>query len=156
MICVRTFFFSSRRRHTMCALVTGVQTCALPIWCWACRNPTDPVMLLRPEDIDFSRWLRPGDTVVCGQGTAEPRGLTRQLMAQAGGLGAFRLFLGPVFSDSFAADAPAHVSFTGYCCIGRAAQLSRAGRLAVLSTLYSATDRTNVGGGKSVARRFVL
>src|SRR3546814_4314884 len=24
-------FFSSRRRHTRCALVTGVQTCALPI-----------------------------------------------------------------------------------------------------------------------------
>src|SRR3546814_8718202 len=29
MCCV--FFFSSRRRHTRCALVTGVQTCALPI-----------------------------------------------------------------------------------------------------------------------------
>src|SRR3546814_4168424 len=27
------FFFSSRRRHTRCALVTGVQTCALPICC---------------------------------------------------------------------------------------------------------------------------
>src|SRR3546814_8092655 len=26
------FVFSSRRRHTRCALVTGVQTCALPIW----------------------------------------------------------------------------------------------------------------------------
>src|SRR3546814_1472205 len=26
------FFFSSRRRHTICALVTGVQTCALPIF----------------------------------------------------------------------------------------------------------------------------
>src|SRR3546814_4264128 len=26
-----SFFFSSRRRHTICALVTGVQTCALPI-----------------------------------------------------------------------------------------------------------------------------
>src|SRR3546814_12898356 len=25
-------FFSSRRRHTICALVTGVQTCALPIY----------------------------------------------------------------------------------------------------------------------------
>src|SRR3546814_1191142 len=25
------FFFSSRRRHTSCALVTGVQTCAPPI-----------------------------------------------------------------------------------------------------------------------------
>src|SRR3546814_1412153 len=30
------FFFSSRRRHTRCALVTGVQTCALPI-----STPTD-------------------------------------------------------------------------------------------------------------------
>src|SRR3546814_2168056 len=31
-MCVLTvFFFSSRRRHTRCALVTGVQTCALPI-----------------------------------------------------------------------------------------------------------------------------
>src|SRR3546814_9209014 len=29
------FFFSSRRRHTRCALVTGVQTCALPI----CARP---------------------------------------------------------------------------------------------------------------------
>src|SRR3546814_10057576 len=26
------FFFSSRRRHTRCELVTGVQTCALPIF----------------------------------------------------------------------------------------------------------------------------
>src|SRR3546814_10963854 len=26
------FFFSGRRRHTRCALVTGVQTCALPIY----------------------------------------------------------------------------------------------------------------------------
>src|SRR3546814_11138842 len=30
-IIVLFFFFSSRRRHTRCALVTGVQTCALPI-----------------------------------------------------------------------------------------------------------------------------
>src|SRR3546814_3154037 len=30
---VEFFFFSSRRRHTRCALVTGVQTCALPISC---------------------------------------------------------------------------------------------------------------------------
>src|SRR3546814_3211145 len=31
LFCVVVFFFSSRRRHTRCALVTGVQTCALPI-----------------------------------------------------------------------------------------------------------------------------
>src|SRR3546814_9789957 len=31
-LCENFFFFSSRRRHTRCALVNGVQTCALPIW----------------------------------------------------------------------------------------------------------------------------
>src|SRR3546814_20106864 len=33
------FFFSSRRRHTRCALVTGVQTCALPISRPSAREP---------------------------------------------------------------------------------------------------------------------
>src|SRR3546814_17138198 len=37
------FFFSSRRRHTRCALVTGVQTCALPIF-------DEAVGDLMPED----------------------------------------------------------------------------------------------------------
>src|SRR3546814_11534614 len=32
VLCVLSFFFSSRRLHTRCALVTGVQTCALPIY----------------------------------------------------------------------------------------------------------------------------
>src|SRR3546814_1282358 len=32
LVFVVFFFFSSRRRHTRCALVTGVQTCALPIF----------------------------------------------------------------------------------------------------------------------------
>src|SRR3546814_10989946 len=34
-----SFFFSSSRLHTSCALVTGVQTCALPIWCRRMRVP---------------------------------------------------------------------------------------------------------------------
>src|SRR3546814_2123764 len=43
------FFFSSRRRHTRCALVTGVQTCALPIShsAWAFETdgtPADPAV----------------------------------------------------------------------------------------------------------------
>src|SRR3546814_8483399 len=44
------FFFSSRRRHTRCALVTGVQTCALPIYyaiadVGAFVSPGDPIDL---------------------------------------------------------------------------------------------------------------
>src|SRR3546814_9206678 len=41
--CCYIFFFSSRRRHTRCALVTGVQTCALPI------------LALAPEDVAAQR-----------------------------------------------------------------------------------------------------
>src|SRR3546814_4843211 len=40
------FFFSSRRRHTRCALVTGVQTCALPIYRF------DRIGLARPDARD--------------------------------------------------------------------------------------------------------
>src|SRR3546814_986399 len=48
VVCV-VFFFSSRRRHTRCALVTGVQTCALPIFAeFLLAN------LRRPD----GRWLR--------------------------------------------------------------------------------------------------
>src|SRR3546814_4077291 len=36
------FFFSSRRRHTRCALVTGVQTCALPISWRSALRPRPP------------------------------------------------------------------------------------------------------------------
>src|SRR3546814_12877288 len=46
MYCVAGVFFSSRRRHTRCALVTGVQTCALPIsiraWLGATPNEDSP------------------------------------------------------------------------------------------------------------------
>src|SRR3546814_9117818 len=45
------FFFSSRRRHTRCALVTGVQTCALPILDLAMREAGD--LFPRPKMIVF-------------------------------------------------------------------------------------------------------
>src|SRR3546814_5772895 len=45
------FFFSSRRRHTRCALVTGVQTCALPI-CMVTHET------YKAPD---GRWLSPAD-----------------------------------------------------------------------------------------------
>src|SRR3546814_19451732 len=41
VLCFIFFFFSSRRRHTRCALVTGVQTCALPILADLARTTAD-------------------------------------------------------------------------------------------------------------------
>src|SRR3546814_4664223 len=50
IICV-LFFFSSRRRHTRCALVTGVQTCALPIYFIdEIREPIIRANILTPPD----------------------------------------------------------------------------------------------------------
>src|SRR3546814_6745845 len=43
------FFFSSRRRHTRCALVTGVQTCALPIFISATGLFTPPERISNEE-----------------------------------------------------------------------------------------------------------
>src|SRR3546814_18182072 len=43
------FFFSSRRRHTRCALVTGVQTCALPIYPRRTDPEPDALRLSDPE-----------------------------------------------------------------------------------------------------------
>src|SRR3546814_6068179 len=58
------FFFSSRRRHTRCALVTGVQTCALPIWCHRLRNDlstgaASPVVASRSPRETGPRCLHP-------------------------------------------------------------------------------------------------
>src|SRR3546814_2038485 len=51
------FFFSSRRRHTRCALVTGVQTCALPIWQHLQAVPAKfgTSVLLIEHDLDLVR-----------------------------------------------------------------------------------------------------
>src|SRR3546814_2112000 len=55
------FFFSSRRRHTRCALVTGVQTCALPIFILLVATPnltkTDDIWVQSDEDAVVIRFL---------------------------------------------------------------------------------------------------
>src|SRR3546814_8704584 len=64
------FFFSSRRRHTRCALVTGVQTCALPIspkQVNVMNKPSIHTLLQNFESEQVTRELpafSPGDTVV--------------------------------------------------------------------------------------------
>src|SRR3546814_8903096 len=65
------FFFSSRRRHTRCALVTGVQTCALPIFLWQFmatkqfdRDDFAAFLDLLPETQDRSEERRVGKECV--------------------------------------------------------------------------------------------
>src|SRR3546814_4751243 len=56
MVACVIVFFSSRRRHTICALVTGVQTCALPI---LSAIPSMKGM----ADFFWYRYLRPAESV---------------------------------------------------------------------------------------------
>src|SRR3546814_10165922 len=63
-MCVCVFFFSSRRRHTRCALVTGVQTCALPIY----RPVGPPVDFVTGLQADGETFGRPVGV------TVDPRG----------------------------------------------------------------------------------
>src|SRR3546814_5019339 len=59
------FFFSSRRRHTRCALVTGVQTCALPI-CKGMRSiDTMNRTLGNPDYVVVKPWVQmPSNCVI--------------------------------------------------------------------------------------------
>src|SRR3546814_8432799 len=64
------FFFSSRRRHTRCALVTGVQTCALPIYGVEKQRNNTSHMLFKVDELiaDISQGitLEPGDIIATG------------------------------------------------------------------------------------------
>ncbi|UPT89430.1 4-hydroxybutyrate CoA-transferase [Bradyrhizobium barranii subsp. apii] len=89
-------------------------------------------------DLDFSGLIREGDSVVCGQATAEPVTLTEALVAQAGHLPAFRMMVGPIFSDTFSAACAPNISVQSYGVIGNARRLAKAGRLDVIPSNYSA------------------
>src|SRR3546814_18144392 len=51
------FFFSSRRRHTRCALVTGVQTCALPIYLVGLRSSITGEIVMDEVEIGADQML---------------------------------------------------------------------------------------------------
>src|SRR3546814_4037925 len=57
-IYVIIFFFSSKRRHTGCALVTGVQTCALPILEVQKRNVERDALEANKSDIGWGSQIR--------------------------------------------------------------------------------------------------
>src|SRR4029079_9958066 len=86
--------------------------------------------------VDFATIVRPGDRVLVGQGAAEPLTLTRQLVAQKDRIGPFEIILGPLYSDTFAVEKTESIRFSSYGAIGRAAALSRAGRLDVVREPY--------------------
>src|SRR3990172_1262488 len=92
---------------------------------------------LAPQSLDPSAIVRPGDTVVWGQASAEPLPLTRALMAQRGAIGRFNVFLGATYSDTLKPEYADCVSFSSYCGAGGNRALVKAGKLDIHPVHYS-------------------
>jgi len=99
--------------------------------------------------IDFATIVRPGDRVLVGQGAAEPLTLTRQLVAQKDRIGPFEIFLGPLHSDTFADERAAGIRFSSYGAMGRAASLSRSGRLDIVREPYGGLAESFASGAQT-------
>src|SRR3546814_3430344 len=64
------FFFTSRRRHTRCSLVTGVQTCALPISGMPVQGYISSYFGVRPDPFDGHSARHTGIDIATPLGTA--------------------------------------------------------------------------------------
>lgn len=89
-------------------------------------------------DLDLTRYIRPGDTVVWGQACGEPRSLTQALVAQRGALHGVRCFLGIPCTDTIRPEHADHLRFTSYSAAGPNQALLQAGVLDLLPCHYSA------------------
>ena len=88
-------------------------------------------------DLDLSRYIRPGDTVVWGQACAEPLTLTAALAAQRGRLGGIRCFAGISQPVAVRPDHSGELSFASYTAAGANRALAAAGALQILTSHYS-------------------
>lgn len=90
-------------------------------------------------ELDLSRYLRPGDTVVWGQACAEPKTLVELLLAHASATDApLRCFVGiPAESALTVETVPAGLEVHSYCGAGSNARLHAAGRLEIHPVHYS-------------------
>jgi acyl-CoA hydrolase len=83
-------------------------------------------------DIDLRRFIRPGDAVLVGQATAEPRSLVEALIEQRHDLAPLRLFIGTTYTGLLRPEHADAFRFTGFGAVGRTAALVQAGVLDVL------------------------
>ncbi|OGA19311.1 MAG: acetyl-CoA hydrolase [Betaproteobacteria bacterium RIFCSPLOWO2_02_FULL_63_19] len=89
------------------------------------------------RSLDFAGIIRPGDTVMWGQATAEPVPLTQALMAQRHSIGRFSVFLGMTHSDTPRPEHTDCIAFSSYCGTGGNRALVKAGKLDILPCHYS-------------------
>lgn len=96
-----------------------------------------PDRAIAADTLDFTSIVRPGDRIVCGQAAAEPLTLTEALIAQKDRLPPFKLFLGPVYSQTFAPERTEGIALSSYGAMGNSLALAARGRLELVPLPYS-------------------
>ena len=86
---------------------------------------------------DLSRLIRPGDGIIVGQACAEPRSLTRVLVAQRAAFSGARLFLGVNYAGIVRPEHADHLRLSAYCGAGHNRALADAGVLDIHPHPYS-------------------
>jgi acetyl-CoA hydrolase len=79
--------------------------------------------------LDLGQFIRPGDTVLVGQSTAEPRALLEALIEQRHALAPLTLFVGSSYTGLLRPEHADAFRFVGYGAVGRTGALVRAGVL---------------------------
>jgi acetyl-CoA hydrolase len=96
-----------------------------------------PIPEIAAGELDFSRFIQAGDSVLWSQGTAEPQTLTETLMRQRAAIGHFGVFIGPSYSSTLRPEHADFVAIKSYCGIGNNQKLAQAGVLDILPCHYS-------------------
>jgi acetyl-CoA hydrolase len=87
---------------------------------------------LNAETIDFSKLIKPGDTVVWTQGAGEPLTLIEKLLEQRHAIGPFRVFLGASYTGMLGVEHTDVISLLGMGAVGSNRELIKAGKMEII------------------------
>jgi acyl-CoA hydrolase len=96
-----------------------------------------PIPEIPANELDLTRFVKPGDAVFWSQGTAEPLTLTEALVAQRAAIGRIGVFFGPSYSQTLQPEHADFIAFKSYCGIGSNLRLVQPGVLEILPCHYS-------------------
>lgn len=103
------------------------------------------------RSLDFSEWVKSGDTVTWGQYAGEPVALTRTLMEQRHTIGGrFAAFIGATWTDTLHPDFADAIDFRSYCGTAGNRHLAEAGVLDILPVHYSSFEAALTRGPSRV------
>jgi acyl-CoA hydrolase len=87
---------------------------------------------IRPDEVDFSKIVQPGDTVMWTQGAGEPLGLINALLEQRHRIGPFSVFVGAGYANTLRLEHTDLVTVYGMGAVGSNRAICKAGKMRVI------------------------